>query len=1087
MKTQALNSALPAQTFKRDYLRPDRAVLTAFIVFAFLSSAVPVAAGGSAQGRDVAAINVLINPSEPASGETSVVGVTVANLGNARLQGVPVKLLVNGIQVGITKYVDLDGGGATVVLFDWTPPAAGSYSLVGEVSPVQGESDQANNQASLTINVAEKESPVDNGGTLNDGVIENTDAGGTSSPESAAESSGENGTASAGPQEGNEDDEEVPGRDVAVIGISVTPREPSPGEACAVGLVVKNRGTAVLNNIFVKLLVDGTQVGSTSIEKLMRGENTTLVFQWTPENYGYYSLIGVADPVEGEEKNQINNFASTIVSIPLITTVHIQDQAITTSKLADAAVTVAKIANLAVTTEKIAENAVDASRLALDEQSMYKISGGFSYLVPASPGRDFTQRGGLVAVDQATRSIYFRIREPTADNYNIDLSHNLNLYFNWADVTRLTLRADGSIDYSGGLYQGGVRGIPTADMRDRAVTSAKIALENVLSEHIAAGAVGTEELADRAVTSIKIALENVLAEHLAPGAVTTPKISDRAITSMKIALENVLAEHIAARAVGTEELADKAVTSIKISIENILTEHIASGAVTTSKLADNAITEPKIAENAVTNRQIADGSISGNKLADGTIAAAKLAFNPNKFVYVADENGVVQFQAENVADAIQFSGSGGTTVSFDPTYKRITISSPAVAPGVTSVTAENGLTASPNPITNTGYIGIAPGGVTVSRIQDGAVTVAKLASEVEQRLLGANRVTGGHIQDGTVTSADIQDSTITTHDIAPDTIRAEDIASGAVGNDEISDSTTFVSVQDRYGTEQFSVTDGSRSLRFEGTGAVGISFDRWTHRVIINAIDTAGVRSVTATGGLAASPNPIGKGQSGSIYIADGGVTYSKLADGAVGWSKIADDSVQLRKLDTWEANVWMWAGYPITGYAYYWMPFYYGRWTDTWGDTTGYTMNYIPYIYNPRYDRWQIKPDRTGTTHMLLLTNHSPRTGVDMYAFEYDIETGYVLGMVKMDEGMPLEAFEPSPTGAFYVFDDPTFGAEVFEDPSDYIFDLNAGIVRLMTPDEKIQAEEWFVNRANQLTSQPSSSLIECSSIMARSGIHPD
>jgi hypothetical protein len=245
--------------------------------------------------------------------------------------------------------------------------------------------------------------------------------------------------------------------------------------------------------------------------------------------YGYYSLVGIAGPVKGERVNQINNFASAILGIPLIRTVHIQDQAITTSKLADAAVITAKIANLAITTEKIAEravtrekiaeNAVDVSRLALDWRSMEKISGGYKRLVPASPGRYDEQRGGYRAIDQPTRTIYFQIREPTPDNYNIDLSHELNLYFNWASVTRLALLADGSIDYAGGLYQAGVRGIPSADIRNYAVIENKIA----------PGAVTTGKLAD----------ENVTWQKLAPGVKENISLGVAAYGAFPISTENI--------------------------------------------------------------------------------------------------------------------------------------------------------------------------------------------------------------------------------------------------------------------------------------------------------------------------------------------------------------------------------------------------------------------------------------------------------------------------------------------------------------------------------------------------------------------
>jgi hypothetical protein len=138
-------------------------------------------------------------------------------------------------------------------------------------------------------------------------------------------------------------------------------------------------------------------------------------------------------------------------------------------------------------------------------------------------------------------------------------------------------------------------------------------------------------------------------------------------------------------------------------------------------------------------------------------------------------------------------------VSFDWTNKRVIISSPVVVPGVTSITAENGLYATPNPITGEGYIGIVHGGVTWNRLAEAVrtfienayeipiewkelstevqenilgayevpITVGELGSDVEQRLLGENRVTSADIKDGEVKTRDIADAAVTSRKIHP--------------------------------------------------------------------------------------------------------------------------------------------------------------------------------------------------------------------------------------------------------------------------------------------------------------------------------
>ena len=61
----------------------------------------------------------------------------------------------------------------------------------------------------------------------------------------------------------------------------------------------------------------------------------------------------------------------------------------------------------------------------------------------------------------------------------------------------------GSFYYGGGLYQGSTRGIPSADIRDGAVTAAKIANGAVTESKIGTGAVTSTKIAARAVTSAK--------------------------------------------------------------------------------------------------------------------------------------------------------------------------------------------------------------------------------------------------------------------------------------------------------------------------------------------------------------------------------------------------------------------------------------------------------------------------------------------------------------------------------------------------------------------------------------------------------
>lgn len=70
---------------------------------------------------------------------------------------------------------------------------------------------------------------------------------------------------------------------------------------------------------------------------------------------------------------------------------------------------------------------------------------------------------------------------------------------------------------------------------------------------------------------------------------------------------------------------------------------------------------------------------------------------------------------------------------------------------VTSITASGGLTATPNPLTATGTISIAPGGVTSAAIAAGAITQAQLASDS----VGAAALRSDAIQPGDIDVGDL--------------------------------------------------------------------------------------------------------------------------------------------------------------------------------------------------------------------------------------------------------------------------------------------------------------------------------------------
>ena len=200
----------------------------------------------------------------------------------------------------------------------------------------------------------------------------------------------------------------------------------------------------------------------------------------------------------------------------------------------------------------------------------------------------------------------------------------------------------------------------TLDLKDGAVTTAKIAGQNVTTEKLADGGVTTakianknvttEKLADSVVTTAKIADQNVTTEKLADSVVATAKIADQNVTTEKLAdgavteekLESVkdlaadestltMAEDangftIGAKdgGIGTQQLADNAVTTAKIANLNVTTDKLANSGVTTAKIANQNVTTDKLLDGGVTTDKLADNGVTTAKIADVAVTGKKL-------------------------------------------------------------------------------------------------------------------------------------------------------------------------------------------------------------------------------------------------------------------------------------------------------------------------------------------------------------------------------------------------------------------------------------------------------------------------------
>ena len=153
--------------------------------------------------------------------------------------------------------------------------------------------------------------------------------------------------------------------------------------------------------------------------------------------------------------------------------------------------------------------------------------------------------------------------------------------------------------------------VQTADIKDGAVTSAKILDGTIAAGDLASDSVTTAKIADNAVTMAKL------------GSGTLP--SDVAVNSANITDLSVATADIAADAVTGAKIADDSINSEHYVDGSIDTAHIADSQITAAKIANTTITDGKLASNSVTTSKITDANVTTVKIADSNVTLAKLA------------------------------------------------------------------------------------------------------------------------------------------------------------------------------------------------------------------------------------------------------------------------------------------------------------------------------------------------------------------------------------------------------------------------------------------------------------------------------
>ncbi len=197
---------------------------------------------------------------------------------------------------------------------------------------------------------------------------------------------------------------------------------------------------------------------------------------------------------------------------------------------------------------------------------------------------------------------------------------------------------------------------------------------------------------------------------LAPGAVGQNELANGSVTSSKIAAGTIPSALPPIGAAGGDLTGTYPAPSVAVGA--ISAQKLADGAVSTIKLADAAVSGPKILDGAVTTAKLADGSVSSTKLSPTGVTPGTYGNELNIPQITVDDRGRILFISNrSVGDFPYIVPAGGDlTGTYPAPFIRINaITTPKILDA--AVTTEK----------------IAPGAVVNGRIADNAITSMKIA------------------------------------------------------------------------------------------------------------------------------------------------------------------------------------------------------------------------------------------------------------------------------------------------------------------------------------------------------------------------
>ena len=149
------------------------------------------------------------------------------------------------------------------------------------------------------------------------------------------------------------------------------------------------------------------------------------------------------------------------------------------------------------------------------------------------------------------------------------------------------------------------------------------------------GTVSNQMIAGDAVTNAKIADNQIDSEHYVDGSIDNVHLANDAVNGNKIADDSINSEHYVDGSIDTQHIAADQITSSLIADNQINSEHYVDGSIDRVHLEADIIDGTKLADNAVNTEHIQAGAVRVDEINNGEITAAKL--NPSAVITSAEQ------------------------------------------------------------------------------------------------------------------------------------------------------------------------------------------------------------------------------------------------------------------------------------------------------------------------------------------------------------------------------------------------------------------------------------------------------------------